>query len=136
MTKILVIDDDALVRGSVARMLRRWGYDVAVAEDGRRGLALFHDIEPRLVITDIIMPDQDGIETIREIRRVRPDAQIIAMSGCGRLGNLDFLNIAAKLGAGEVISKPFEPATLRDCVTRCLAKAADGRPASEAGCSA
>ena len=120
MTKILVIDDDALVRSTVSRMLRCWGYEVVSAEDGRRGVELFGSNNPALVITDIIMPDKDGIETIREIRAMQPDAKIIAMSGGGRIGNLDFLKIAAKLGAAEIVNKPFEPATLRACVTRCL----------------
>jgi CheY-like chemotaxis protein len=126
MTKVLVIDDDALVRNTISRMLRCWGYEVVIAEDGNRGVELFQTAEPALVITDIIMPDKDGIETIREIRAAQPDARIIAMSGGGRIGNLDFLSFAAKLGATEIISKPFDPATLRDCVTRCLAPAAVG----------
>jgi DNA-binding NtrC family response regulator len=134
MTRILVIDDDALVRKTIGRMLRCWGYDVVVAEDGCRGVELFRSSEPALVITDIIMPEKDGIETIREICAIRPDAKIIAMSGGGRIGNLDFLNIAAKLGAAEIVSKPFEPATMRDCIARCLALAAgdDERPADAA----
>jgi DNA-binding NtrC family response regulator len=123
MATILVIDDDALVRRTISRMLRCWGYEVIVAEDGREGVELFHRAAPALVITDIIMPDKDGIETIREICAVRPDVKIIAMSGGGRIGNLDFLNIAAKLGAAEIISKPFNPMHLRDCVERCLASA-------------
>lgn len=121
MTKILVIDDDALVRNTISRMLRCWGYEVVIAENGGRGVELFYGDHPALVITDIIMPDKDGIETIRHIRAIDPDVKIIAMSGGGRLGNLDFLNIAAKLGANEIISKPFMPQTLRDCIERCLA---------------
>jgi two-component system, chemotaxis family, chemotaxis protein CheY len=124
MATILVIDDDALVRRTIARMLRCWGYEVIVAEDGCRGVELFRSAAPALVITDIIMPDKDGIETIRDIRALRPDVKIIAMSGGGRIGNLDFLNIAAKLGAAEIISKPFDPMRLRDCTMRCLAASA------------
>lgn len=121
MAKILVIDDDALVRNTVSRMLRCWGHETVVAEDGNRGVALFSATQPALVITDIIMPDKDGIETIRELNALCPKVKVIAMSGGGRIGNLDFLQIAARLGAAEIISKPFDPSHLRACVDRCLA---------------
>ena len=77
-------------------------------------------IQPDVVITDIIMPDQEGIETIRNIRRLRPDARIIAMSGGGRIGNIDFLSAAALFGAREILAKPFEPRELIERVSRCL----------------
>ena len=132
MPKILVIDDDAAVRHTVARMLRRGGYDVVLAEDGDEGLRLFRSENPELVITDIIMPEKEGLEAIREICRLRPDAKIIAMSGGGRIANVDFLSMAGRLGATEIIRKPFDPATLLDAVARCLATGSgDHRTPSE-----
>jgi CheY-like chemotaxis protein len=120
MQKILVIDDDVLVRDTIVRILDRKGYQVLVAEDGARGLRLFRSEHPDLVITDIIMPEKEGLETIRDIRGECPDAKIIAISGGARLGNLDFLQFAGKLGASEMIAKPFDPTDLVQLVSRCL----------------
>src|SRR5229473_3264231 len=110
MKKVLVIDDDALVRDTIVRILERKGHTVLVAADGVRGLRMFDREQPDLVITDIIMPEKEGLETIREIRSERPDARIIAISGGARIGNMDFLDVAGKLGASEIIPKPFDPA--------------------------
>jgi len=121
MAKILVIDDDAIVRETVAQVLEVSGHKVLSAEDGRRGVAAFHSELPDLVITDIIMPEQEGIQTITEIRRIAPGAKIIAISGGGRIGNVDFLKMARHLGASDVIAKPFDPDELASRVDRCLA---------------
>jgi CheY-like chemotaxis protein len=121
MPKILVIDDDPFVCNTILRVLSRKGYDLTVAGDGQVGLKLFKSEQPDLVITDLIMPEKEGIETIREIRGIRPGTKIIAISGGGRLGIADFLGMAKKLGANEVIRKPFEVAELTDSVARCLA---------------
>jgi two-component system chemotaxis response regulator CheY len=121
MTKILVIDDDALVRKTIVHLLEEAGYVVPSAEDGVRGMAMFRSEQPDLVITDIIMPEQEGIQTIAEMRKAKPDAKIIAISGGGRIGNTDFLKIARVLGAMDVISKPFDPDELLTIVRDCLA---------------
>jgi DNA-binding NtrC family response regulator len=120
MTKILVIDDDAIVRQTLTTILQDGGYEVLSADDGLRGMALFRREQPGLVITDIIMPDQEGIQTITEMRRERPDAKIIAISGGGRIGNTDFLKIAEHLGACDSVAKPFDPDDLLRRVRRCL----------------
>jgi DNA-binding response OmpR family regulator len=120
MTKILVIDDDILVRRTIARILEQGGYEVVLAEDGDKGVAKFRSERPDLVITDLIMPEKEGIETIIEMRREDPNARIIAVSGGGRVASMDFLVVASKLGAGAVLRKPFGPAELLDCVTRAL----------------
>lgn len=138
MSKILVIDDDPLVRNTIGRILRRQGHEPVMAADGRQGLDLFRREQPELIITDIIMPDIEGIETIRAICRLRPGARIIAISGGGRLGNMDFLALAGKLGACETLAKPFTPAALLERIARCLGVAAPDpgdRPGSGTGFS-
>ncbi|MGH7095689.1 MAG: response regulator [Stellaceae bacterium] len=121
--KVLVIDDDVLVRRTICRILEHGGYQVAVAEDGAEGAAKFRSEQPDLVITDIIMPEQEGIETIMALLRENPRARIVAVSGGGRLGSMDFLTVARKLGAKETLRKPFEPAELLGCVSRALTAA-------------
>src|SRR5437868_15503062 len=112
MKKILVIDDDALVRDTIVRILERKGYAVLVAADGVRGLHMFRSEQPDLVITDIIMPEKEGLETIREIRGEQPDAKIIAIYDGARNGNLDFLRMAGEFAASEIIPKPINPAEI------------------------
>ena len=123
MPKILVIDDDVMVRNTISKILHHSGFEVVVAEDGVRGIVAFRRERPDLVITDIIMPEKEGIGTITEMRRERPDAKIIAISGGGRIGSADFLGMALKLGAIDVISKPFLPQDLVSRVKVCLATA-------------
>jgi DNA-binding response OmpR family regulator len=120
MRKILVIDDDRLVRDTLVRVLERKGYQVLAAPDGWHGVEMFRHERPDLVITDIIMPEKEGLETIREIRGECSNAKIIAISGGARLGNMDYLEMAGKLGASEIISKPFDPTELVELVSRCL----------------
>ncbi|SRR5713101_6961453 len=121
MQKILVIDDDPVVRHTVTRILQKNGYEVRLAEDGIEGLRAFRNQRPDLVITDIIMPVKEGLDTIRLLLTWCPDAKIIAISGGSRVGNVDFLKKAAELGASAIIAKPFEPSELLNAVSRCLA---------------
>jgi CheY-like chemotaxis protein len=112
--KILVIDDDHLVRYTVSRILKKSGHDVVTAADGARGIEVLGMEHPDVVITDIIMPEQEGFQTIVKIRRDHPGIKIIAISGGLRRGqgNLDVLSMAEGLGADSVIAKPFEPEEL------------------------
>src|SRR5436853_1437898 len=100
--KVLIIDDDPLVRYTLSKILTSHGYDVVTAADGERGLAVIADENPAVVITDLIMPEQEGIETIIRIRREYPDVRIIAISGGGRYGNFDMLPMAQTLGADAI----------------------------------
>ena len=77
-----------------------------------------------LIITDILMPKKEGLETLREIREEFPNIGIIAISGGGRLGNMDFLFAAGLLGADSVLAKPFSNKQITDSVNDCLAKRA------------
>ena len=102
---VLVIDDDPAMVESLAMMLEDHGFRVLTANDGVRGLQVFYERKPAAVLTDILMPEQDGIGAIMEMRRERPEVKIIAVSGAGRLGNTDFLTIAKKLGADATFEK-------------------------------
>jgi CheY-like chemotaxis protein len=117
---ILVIDDDAIVRQSLTLLLESRGYEVQCAPEGRQGLRAFHKRRPDLVITDIIMPEMEGIQTIMELRILSRDCPIIAISGGGRFGKADFLVVAKELGATVTLSKPFETADLLHAVASCL----------------
>jgi CheY-like chemotaxis protein len=116
--KALVIDDDQLVRYTLSKILHRNGYEVVTASDGMRAMAVFREERPDVVITDIIMPEQEGIETILKIRRERPEVKIIAISGGARNRNVDYLRMAETFGANAVISKPFEAEELLSRLAR------------------
>jgi len=120
MKKILVIEDNAIVRNTMMRILQAAGYDVVTANDGLEGVALFRQETPDLVISDIIMPQQEGIATIRQILAESPGTKIIAISGGGRIGNTDFLQIARKMGAVDALPKPFDPDDLLGRIDNCL----------------
>lgn len=120
MAHILVIDDDAPLRSLVREILEREGHSVADAEDGDEGLHLFRERLPDLVITDIIMPGKEGIETIQELRGECPGVRILAISGGGTRGPSGPLWDARLLGADETLAKPFRIAELRDAVRRIL----------------
>ena len=107
MSAILVIDDDASVREVVSEMLRLEGHDVTIAENGRDALPLLARHHFDLVITDLIMPEKEGIETISEIRRTYKTIPIVAISGGGRLGPGDYLETARYIGANATLAKPF-----------------------------
>jgi DNA-binding response OmpR family regulator len=128
MSLILVIDDDDIVRAVVQRVLEKEGHSVASAADGERGVAAYRALKPELVITDIIMPEKEGIWTIREIRRDDAAARILAMSGGGSVIKNDVLNLARQLGADETIAKPFSVQELVEKVRTILAPSAMESP--------
>ncbi|MGO8919190.1 MAG: response regulator [Stellaceae bacterium] len=119
MATVLVIEDDVGLRRVVARAVSRQ-YSVVEAENGRDGLEMFRKHRPDVVVTDILMPQKDGIETIREIREMVPAAKIIAISGGGMSHNLMFLDIARAFGVDAVLSKPFPLAELLQTLERLL----------------
>ena len=107
MADILVIDDDIEVRIVIRRMLEKKGYDVREASEGGEGIRLYREKPADLIITDILMPGKEGIETIIELRKEFPDIRIIAVSGGGRLGPGDYLELAEKIGVQCTLTKPF-----------------------------
>src|SRR5579871_1908541 len=115
MAKILIIDDEPTLRTMLRDALEP-PHSIVEAGNGIEGMKAFAAEAFDLVITDIIMPDQEGIETIVEMRRTKPEQKIIAMSGGGRTRTVEFLKIAEKLGANRVLKKPFGPSVVRDAV--------------------
>jgi CheY-like chemotaxis protein len=120
MARILVADDEELVRASLAVVLRRAGHVVALAADGEDALRKFGSNRYDLVITDIVMPRMEGIETVRALRRLEPGVRIIAMSGRGSDGGF-YLKAAIALGADATLQKPFRASELRHMVEEVLA---------------
>lgn len=104
--RVVVIEDDDLVRDTVISILNTAGHQAVPAADGVEGLNILREGQYDAVITDIMMPRKEGIETIIEIRREQPDMRIMAISG-GSPGSSDFLQWAEKLGADTVLAKPF-----------------------------
>ena len=105
--KVLLIDDDAVLLGLMAHAFAAAGYTTLTAENGRKGLLLLDAYKPDLVVTDIVMPEMEGIGAILQIRRKPNPPKIIAISGAGHGGRRDYLCWAKHLGADEVLAKPF-----------------------------
>ncbi len=121
MGRVILVDDDLEVRRVYRIALERAHHEVIDAADGKEALSLLKKSAVDLVVTDILMPEMDGIETIGELKKVAPDLKIIAMSGGGRLGADYYLDLAAKLGASRVLSKPIRPVELTTAVSEVLA---------------
>jgi CheY-like chemotaxis protein len=124
MSRILVIDDDRLVRFTIRTALEQAGHDVVEAEDGARGIAAFDAGAFDLVITDLLMPEKEGVETVREIRQRSARVKILAVSGGGAMKTLDYLAMAEALGADRSLAKPFTARALVQVVDELLAAGA------------
>lgn len=120
--RILVIDDEESVLFVVKEMLEFEGYEVCTAPNGKVGLQLFRKDPTDLIITDIFMPEMEGLETIRELHREFPQLKIIAMSGGGESGMLSFLSYAKRFGALRTLRKPFAREELITTVRDLLAE--------------
>ena len=107
MACILVIDDEDFVRATVGKHLTRAGHEVVEAADGKKAMELLEESPVDLIITDIYMPDMDGIEFTSRLGQQVPDAKIIAISGGGYLDKQDVLTMARNLGAARTLAKPF-----------------------------
>jgi DNA-binding response OmpR family regulator len=118
--KVLVIDDDIDMRTILRELLDDNGYDVYEAENGEEGLRTFDQQLPDLVITDIVMPDREGISTIMELRKKPKKAKIIAISGGGEYTTTGYLDVAKKLGADRTFVKPPDLEQLLQAVKELL----------------
>lgn len=122
MANILVADDEQAIRSILRMVLQMAGHAVEVAANGEEVLSLARKRKFDLIITDIIMPKKEGIETILELKKNNPALKVIAISGGGRKGSMDFLQVAQVVGASATIAKPFEPDELVAAVNKCLAE--------------
>ena len=126
MATILVIDDDANIRETFAQTLKRAGHDVLAAADGREAIRQLAAAPADLVILDLFMPTQDGLETITELRRNFPNVAIIAISG-GHPTSSTMLSVALEMGAAKILEKPFKSDLLLLTVQAVLREAAFAR---------
>jgi len=118
--RILIIDDEEQIRDMLAQMLTREGYQVVHAKNGKEGMKACREQKVDLIITDIIMPEKDGIEMILELRHDFPHLKVIAISGGGRLGPDGYLEMAQKLGAHRTFFKPFNRKEILEAVQDLL----------------
>jgi DNA-binding NtrC family response regulator len=119
MPRILIIDDDVAVRTTVRHLLERAGYQIVEAGDGREGSRMLDGVD--LVITDLLMPEVDGVDLLGMIRREGLTVPVIAMSGGGKVDSKSYLDVAKALGAFATIAKPFELDHLLSTVRDALA---------------
>jgi len=120
MARILIIDDEAMIRNLLAKILEREGYEIVTASGGEDGIKIHRENPADLIITDLIMPGKEGIETIMELRRDFKDVKIIAMSGGGRIDPETYLQMAKTLGAIKTIAKPFDRKELLKTIQKLL----------------
>ncbi|HJS67435.1 MAG TPA: response regulator [Nitrospiraceae bacterium] len=118
-----MIDDELLLRSTVVTILTREGFSVEEASDGQAGIAMFRKNPPDVVITDIFMPNRDGIEVVMELKRSYPHAKIIAMTGGGERRMMEITSSAKFLGADHILLKPFDRESLLAAVNAALGTA-------------
>ena len=120
MAKILVLDDEPPILMMIKKMLERAGHEVDTALNGKEGMEIFKENKPDLLITDIIMPEREGLETIFELRKNYPELKIIAISGGGRIGPNGYLPGAKLFGADMVFQKPLDQKEFMKAVSKLL----------------
>ena len=122
MGRIMIVEDDNAVRELLREILERAGHEVLDAGNGKEALALYKISPADLIITNILMPEKEGLETIQELLRDDPDIKIIAISGGGQIGPADYLEVARRFGATRTFSKPFDRKKLLEAVDELLAE--------------
>ncbi len=121
MARILVIDDDPAIRGIMRRILERSGHGVVEAENGSVGMKLVSFDPPDLVVTDLLMPEKEGIETIQELKTLHPAVRVVAVSGAG--GGTDGPLMDAELfGADATLAKPFSVEGFQKVIDEVLSR--------------
>ncbi len=121
MARILVADDDGEVRGMIREMLERAGHEVIEASNGVELTRLFYQNPTDVVVTDIIMPEKEGLSTILELKRFIPDVKIVAISGGGIAPPRNYVDWAIACGADKGFIKPFERQEFLDAVEELIA---------------
>lgn len=124
---ILVVDDEVLIRKALKLHLEAAGYHVSLASNGLEAVACLEQARPDIIILDIFMPDMDGFETLRRINQPARRARILAISGGGSSLDCNFLDMASKLGADRVLSKPFTASELTAAIEALLPPATSVR---------
>lgn len=122
MQKILIIEDDHHILLMMKKMLDNKDFEITLASNGKEGLEIFKKNTFDLVITDIIMPEKEGLETIREMKRARSHLKIIAMSGGGKISADNYLETAKIFGASKLLEKPFTRQQLVTAVEEIMAE--------------
>ena len=120
MTRILIIDDDTQIREMLSQVFLRAGYEVVAAADGDAACEMFRKSPADIIITDMVMPEKGGVETIMELRTDFPGVKIIAISGGGRTGPYGYLKLAERFGAEKVFSKPLSKDKILQAVEELL----------------
>ncbi len=120
MPGIMIVEDNAELRGLIRIALAKRNFTVFEAENGKEAILKFKPTLTDLVITDLLMPEEDGMAVIMKIREIRPDIKLIAISGGGKVGPGSYLSIAKALGADAVFHKPFSTNLLCDKVDELL----------------
>jgi two-component system, chemotaxis family, chemotaxis protein CheY len=119
--KVFVVEDDPITREIITVSLQVSGHTVQSFENGRKAIEVLAYESADLMITDILMPEMDGVEILREIQRLQPQLPVLAISGGGSLGPTNYLGIAQVFGAAAVLAKPFSPDELIELVAKLLA---------------
>ena len=130
MIRILVIDDEKVIRNSLSEMLSLSGFEVRTAANGNEGIRLMDQVPADLVITDIVIPKQEGLETILQLRRYHPQAKIIAISCSGVGAGRTYLQAAHAMGAERTLSKPFSFRDLIETIDEILGTTMQSHPQS------
>ena len=130
---VLVVDDDDIFRGFLCTVLRKAGYQIFETGNGTKAVALFREHRPDLVLTDLLMPGRDGMEVLRDIRAIDPEARVIIISGGGDVVPVGFLDLAPKMGAAATLTKPFDHRQLLAVVQKVLPREASDDSASGNG---
>ncbi len=118
MAKIIVIDDEPYILLMLKKMLEKEGHEVEMASNGVEGISLYHENGADLIITDIVMPEKEGLETIINLKTENPSLKVIAISGGGRVDSREYLHSAQLLGAEKIFQKPFK----KDEIVRAVAE--------------
>jgi CheY-like chemotaxis protein len=120
MAGILLVEDDHDLRTMLKSSLQKGSHLIIEASDGKEALQKFKSLLIDLVITDLVMPEQDGIGLIMELKKIKPDIKVIAISGGGKAGPANYLSIAETLGADAVFAKPFSLNSFQEKVEEIL----------------